>query len=91
MTETSKPPTKIPISTTDPELFWDIIQIDIKSVQSNLQQNSDGYLGLADALEQGEPNEILGAGIAAGAREFQYLNEEETADVLITLMALQGC
>lgn len=70
---------------------WELIQEQVASFRNLLDQNSDGYNGLTEALQQLGLNETWCNGINAAIVDFNYLNSTQNAQALSNLKTAQGC
>ena len=70
---------------------WELVQTSIESLRNLLDRESDGYQGLTTALEQLEPNQAWCGGLSAAIGDFNYINDEESAQALRDLQETQGC
>jgi hypothetical protein len=70
---------------------WDQVQQIVSSYRDRLDRESEGYNGLSTALEQPGANEDWCGGLNAAVADFNYVNDEESAQALVELQAAQGC
>lgn len=70
---------------------WEQAQREVISFRNRLDRNSDGYLGLSEALEQSEANPIWCGGLDAAIGDFTYIGDTESAQSLTDLKRSQAC
>lgn len=70
---------------------WEQAQREVISFRNRLDRNSDGYIGLSEALEQSEANPIWCGGLDAAIGDFTYIGDTESAQALTDLKRSQAC
>lgn len=70
---------------------WETVQREVAQFRNLLERASDGYAGLALALEQEQPNPDWCGGLSAAINDFKYIGDDESAQKLADLQASQGC
>ena len=70
---------------------WEQVQQKVGAFRDLLDRNSDGYLGLSEALLQSGPDQVWCSSLDAAIADFKYLNDPRNAHLLIELKASQGC
>jgi len=95
-TATLPSPTSTPASAPSPApeatlSEWEGVQQQVLQYRNRLSSDSDGFAGLAVALEQPEPNDAWCAGLNAAIRQFDYASDTASVDALTALKDSQGC
>jgi hypothetical protein len=70
---------------------WETVQQSLKRLQGALERSSDGYAGLAVALEQPAANDTWCANLEAAINDFIYLGDQARSDQLKEIRTSQGC
>jgi hypothetical protein len=70
---------------------WETVQLQVMRFRTRLSSDSDGFAGLALALEQPEANDTWCGGLNAAISQFDYARDTASADALTALKDSQGC